>query len=374
MSKIRVIHVINSLHVGGAERMLQKLLAEYDLRKFEMSVITLKNIGLVGEEIRANGVSVLPLNMNGFMGSIKGVFKLRKLLKKQQPDILQSWLYHADFFCFLASIGLKNIINVWNLRASKLEHKRYRYLLVILLGIISWFKPKLIISCGVRVKRNHIRLGYCASKIKIIPNGIATDKFKPNIDFFTEVREQLGLLSDDIVVGVVGRFSPSKDYKTLIKAAKIVTQKFSEVYFLCCGWSVEWQNKKLSKWIQENNLEDRFILLGQCNDVNKILNSFNVFVLSSNSEGFPNILGEAMACGVPCVATDVGDSKYIIDDSNQVARPKDPQALASAIIMTLQLNNNQRNKLKMKSRERIVNNFKLEKVVKQYQGIYNDFF
>ncbi|MEA3397558.1 MAG: glycosyltransferase [Chloroflexota bacterium] len=204
----------------------------------------------------------------------------------------------------------------------------------------------------------------------VIPNGFDLNLFKPDLEGGPLIRQELRISEDTILIGMVGRFDPQKDHLNFIKAAALLQKRIKDVHFLLCGDDITWKNRKLSKWINEAGLPEHFHLLGRRNDVPRIMTALDIASSSSYGEGFPNVVGEAMTCGTPCVVTDVGDSALIVGDTGIVVPPKDSNDLALAWKELIEIGKDKRQKLGDDARLRIRDNFSLTSVVKRYEGLY----
>ncbi len=370
---MKVLHIITGLGMGGAEMMLSKLImaTQTDL---EHVVISLTNSGMIGEQIKNAGIPVISLDMSSLVSGLKGTTKLASEIRKAQPDVIQTWMYHADLIGGIVArmIGFKNII--WNIRNSDLDPNKTKYhtrLTVNVCGVISRFIPKKIISNSTRSAELHQQKGYKKEKFIIIPNGFDLNKFK--IAENRDVRRSLGVNKESFLIGFIARFDPQKDHKGFVAAAKLLAEKYKNVCFALCGAQMDEKNKTLNQWIDAAGLTNSFELLGLRTDVDQITSELDLATMSSAyGEAFPNVIGEAMACGVPCVVTDVGDSAWIVGETGLVVLPNDPQALADAWESILLMDPQQRLKLGLQARKRIEENFSIENIAKQYTNLYQE--
>ena len=376
--KIKVLHIITSLSTGGAEMMLYKLVSKINRSCFDIYIASLTNISLMGEKIEKLNIPVVAVGMKrGWRSffSFSGFFKLLRIVKNYKPDVIQTWMYHSDLIGGLVGKILK-IPVIWNIRHSNLKPKYNKKTTIWTAKICAKFSktlPEKIICCSYASKNVHSKLGYDKNKMVVIPNGFDLDIFFPDRKGREKIRKELGIDEKTIVVGFFARFDPLKDHKNFFEAAKIVHKVYPDVHFLLCGDGINWENKKLREWIKKSGVEKITHLLGRQDDMKNIYNSIDVFCSSSFSEGFPNVIGEAMACGVPCVVTDVGDSAIIVKDTGFVVPPKKPQALAKAIIKVIEMGKEKRRELGKKARDRIRQNFLIEKVAKRYENLYRNF-
>lgn len=373
-----MMHIITGLNTGGAETMLYKLLSNIDRTKFEPKVLSLTDIGLIGKKIEKLGISVKALGMKRGVPDPRYVFRLAAILKKEKPDIVQTWMYHADLIGGVAAKLARNISIVWNIRHSNLDqegNKKTTILTAKACAKLSKTIPKKIICCSEASFKVHSELGYKEDKMIVIPNGFDLDAFKPDAKARHSVRRELRIPDDVVIIGMVARFDPQKDHKNLIDAAGVLCRSNKNIHFILCGDRITNDNKQLAKWIQEHNLQVNFHLLGLRADIARITTVFDIASSSSSyGEGFPNVVGEAMSCEVPCVVTNVGDSAYIVGITGIVVPPKNPLAMAKAWEKLIKLPAEERKILGKLARKRIEDNFKINSIVNQYEALYSQLF
>ena len=369
-----IIHIITGLNTGGAETMLYKLLSNIDRTKFKLNVLSLTDIGSIAKRIEKLGISVKALGMKRGVPDPRFVFRLASIIKKEKPDLVQTWMYHADLIGGLAAKLSRNIPVVWNIRHSNLDpegNKKTTILTAKACAKLSKIIPKKIICCSEASFKIHSELGYKEDKMIIIPNGFDLDAFKPDAEARYSVRRELRIPDDAATIGMVARFDPQKDHKNLIDAAGVLCRSNKNIHFILCGDGITNDNKQLVKWIQEYSLQANFHLLGQRADIARITTAFDIASSSSYGEGFPNVVGEAMSCEVPCVVTNVGDSAYIVGDTGIVVPPKNPLAMAKAWEKLIKLPAEERKILGKLARKRIEDNFEINFVVNRYMVLYS---
>lgn len=374
-AKIKVDFVITALGIGGAEMMLVRLLRNLDRSRYDLRVITLKSSGFLEQNVRSLGIPLGSAGMDSVARAFGGMIRLRGLFLERRPDLVFCWMYHANLIGGLAAktSGVPHVF--WNVRNSglKLSWKNLPTLIIIRLGsFFSRFIPEVIVMNSNAAGENHIRMGYAKKKIRVIPNGLDTQEFKPDKAAGIRTRAELHFSESDLLVGMAARFHPQKDYPNLLKAARIVVDHNPRVKFVLCGQGIDESNTHLKEWILADSLENNVILLGKRRDMPQLMNAWDLAVLSSAyGESFPNVVAEAMSCEVPCVVTDVGDSALIVSDTGLVVPPGDPGALAHAILDLLS-DQNLRKEMGKRARKRVINNFSIKKTTEDYEQVIDD--
>jgi len=386
--KISIVHLITTLEVGGSEKMLMKLLSFMDREKFANEVISLREIGAVGREIINMGIPVFALNMPKGRPSACALVNLLNYLHSNRPMILQTWLYHADFLGLILgkTARIKNIC--WNIRCSYMDMDKYSIIsgwIIRVCSLLSPF-PKVVLTNSHEAKKYHMQLGYRARRWKIIPNGFDLKKFRPNELARPGLISELNLekhifenelntaqlkeaKKDIILIGFIARDDPMKDHSTFIKAGYLLLNERIDVHFVCAGKGIDFGNVPLVTQIPEK-FRHHFHLLGERDNMQDITAGLDIASCVSLGEGFSNTVGEAMACAVPCVVTDVGDSARIVGNTGRVVPPKNPEALANAWKELIDSGQEGRRNLGLLARKRVENYFEISKVGKQYEDLY----
>jgi len=371
----KIFHVITGLNNGGAEAVLFRL-CTYD-KVHKHIVVSLIDAGKYGPLLQEKGIVVYSLNMPVGRVTISGLLNLYKLIKIHNPDIVQTWMYHADLIGGVVAklAGIRTVL--WNIRHSTLEtgkSKRTTLLVAKLCAWLSHFLPEKIICCAHKAQKVHSTLGYDSTKMAVISNGYDLGMFKPSVEQYQAFRVECVVDSNVFFMGMVGRFDVQKDHFGLLGALSIVKKSGYKFKFSLIGKSLNSQNTMLVEKIHSFGLDKYLLLLDQRNDIPNVMNGLDCHVLSSSfGEAFPNVLAEAMACGIPCVTTDVGDATLIVGDTGWVVPPKDSHALARAIMNVMD-----EKKFKLKrwkerkvtARKRVEENFSIERMVGKYHEIW----
>lgn len=371
---IKVAHVINSLSVGGAQRMLLKLLMHVDRRSFTPSVYTLLSpAGALRTEIERLGVEVYELGLGRDIPNPMRIAGLVRALRRDRPDVVQTWMYHSDLVGGLAAgLACRGAPVVWNIRNNTLDASspRRTFWVVRACAHLSRRLPDVIVCCSYAALETHAAVGYDRAKFVVIPNGFDPSAFRPNPRARVALRQELGLAADAPIIGLVARFDAQKDHRSFLDAAARLHTDMPEVQFVLCGSGVTRANPELAEWIHAARLNGVCHLLGERQDVADITAALDIACSSSRGEAFPNAVGEAMACAVPCVVTDVGDSAYIVGDTGHVVPPSHPQALANALAALLKAGQRVREMLGRKARRRVTEQFAISSVVRTYENVY----
>ncbi|ALA60764.1 glycosyltransferase family 4 protein [Nitrospira moscoviensis] len=370
---ISVLCLITTLNTGGAEMMLYRLLSQLDRTRFMPHVVSLLAHGPVSDKIRSLGIPVRSLGMRQGVPNPAALFRLVRWLRADRPDVMQTWMYHADLLGALAARFAGRTPISWGIHHSDLgaEANRRRTLLTVrACAPISRWLPAKIVCCSEASRRVHAAIGYAAGKMVVIPNGIDPHLFHPNPHARAAVRSQLGLPADAPVIGLVGRFHPYKDHHNFCRAAQVLHRSRPDVWFVLCGSGVTWDNAQLVHWIDSAGVRDRCRLLGMRDDLPDLNTVFDIASLSSMAEAFPNVVLEAMACGVPCVVTDVGDAAHMVGDTGTVVPRRDPQALAQAWSAMLRMDCAERAALGAAARQRVLDEFSLARAVARYEHLF----
>ncbi|PHO07908.1 hypothetical protein BFT35_04010 [Thermoanaerobacterium thermosaccharolyticum] len=359
----RILHIITGLGSGGAENMLYKLLKYSDKNKFYHEVLSLMDESIYGEKILELGIKVHCLRISK-KNLIKSLMEARNICK--EFDIIDTWLYHADIFGFIVAKILLNKKLIWNIRHSNLDKEVNKPSTLKIVKINSYLSKYVdsIVYNSNKALENHIKFGYTDKNSVVIPNGFDLDKFKFNLENRIRVRKELGLDEEQKVIITVGRWDIQKDYYTLLKALNELKKQNIKFKMMMVGADLDSSNKELEELAIGYNLKDNLILLGRRRDIPDLLSAADVYVSSSLGESFSNAIGEAMACELPCVVTDVGDSKIIVGKTGYVVAPRDYLSMANQLKKLLMTSEISRSK---DARIRIFENYEIHEIVKKVE-------
>jgi glycosyltransferase involved in cell wall biosynthesis len=371
---IRVLFISSGLAVGGAEIVLLNLLQHLNRNRFEAHVVSLKGEGEIGTRIRALGIPVLALDLS--KRPIADLVQLVRHIHHIKPDAIQTWMYHGDLFGSLAArlAGVRAI--AWGLHNSSLSaqtSKRSTRLVRWLAARLSHQWPKLIVSCAHVARDIHVEVGYCATRFRVIANGFDVEQFQPDPQARVTLRNELGLAPETPIVLTVGRDNPQKNHGGFVRAAALVHAALPEVHFVMVGKGLNPGNEALLALVKQCELESVTHLLDLRQDTAQLMAGSDILVLASTyGEAFPLVLGEAMACGLRCVTTDVGDSRLLVADTGRVVAPGDDAAMAIALTELLHQGPQERADLSEKARTRIVQEFEIKKICREYEAVFSE--
>jgi glycosyltransferase involved in cell wall biosynthesis len=354
---VSLLCLTTGLEYGGAEMMLYKFLSRMDKTRFTAQVISMIELGPFSRKIQELGVPLRSLGMNKGVPDPIGLIRLIRWLREVRPDVIQTWMYHADLIGGLAAKLAGGIPVAWNIRHTDLRAGSSRRLTIYTMRMcaqLSNWLPTKIVCCSEASRKVHSALGYAAQKMVVIPNGLDLTLFRPDSAARESVRKELNVSDHALIIGIVGRFDPQKDHRNFIQAAALLSCDGMDVHFLFCGDDMTWNNPELASWFRGTDIRERCHLLGRRDDIPRLTAALDIACVSSSfGEGFPNVIGEAMSCEIPCVVTDVGDSALIVGKTGRVVPPRDAKALAASLRELIDLGWDGRKKLGAAARNRV---------------------
>jgi glycosyltransferase involved in cell wall biosynthesis len=371
---LSMVHVITGVTMGGAEMMLFRLLARCDRSRFSPAVLSLLVPGAVGERISAMDVPLLTLGMRQERPLSRAMLRLIPIARSLRPSLLQGWMYHGNLAASAcALLSGRRLPVIWNVRHSvhdlRCENRLTRGF--IRLGAALSASTRAIIYNSRLSASQHEALSYEPDRTVVIPNGFDCQLFRPRPEMAQRLRQEAGIAPDRVVIGMVARYHPQKDPFTLIKATALLARRGIDVHVLIIGTDFDAGNAPVVHAIAQAGLAGRISLLGERHDIPDLVAGLDIATLPSAwGEGFPNVLGEAMACGVPCVTTDIGDSAWIVGRTGIVVPPRDPEALADALARLVALGPDERRQLGAAARARVIEHFEVDDIVGRYEALY----
>lgn len=365
-----LLHLITGLRTGGAERALFRLVERGLARSFDTHVVSMEDEGTFGAQLRDAGATVHSLGMRG--NPLAALGRLRAIVRTVRPALVQGWMYHGNIGALAATrMAPGSVPLLWNIRQGlddiALEKGMTRQ--VIRLNRLFSNRPAHILYNSRRSREQHEAFGFAASRGMVIPNGFDLDRFEPDPGARGRLRGDMGIADGTPLVGHFARFHPMKDHAGLLRAANIALDRGSTAHFLLAGSGVSAEAIGLASLV-DPRFHDRFHIFGDRADVPAMMQAIDLYVSSSSrAEGFPNVIGEAMASARPCIGTDIGDTGYVIGDTGIVVPPADPAALAAAI-ERLASDPGLRAKLGEAAYEIIKRRFDIDAVVDGYINLY----
>lgn len=369
----RIYHVIAGLENGGAEAVLYRLCVKD--RSCEHVVISLGSEGKYGSLLTRAGVKVHCLNMPRGRVTISGIRRLWRLLREGRPDAVQTWMYHADLLGGTTArlAGIRQVF--WGIRhttLSKADSSRSAIIAAKICAVLSRYVPRQIICCAHRAADIHAKLGYDAGRMRVIPNGYDLDSFKPDSTAPSALRAIFGISSDVPLLGYVARYNPQKDHEALLRALGILQERGISFACLLVGSDVNEGNPDLTRLRETIALSASVHLVGPRDDIPFVMAGLDLHVMSSSfGEAFPNVLSEAMACGTPCVSTDVGDAAEIVGETGWIVPPSQPTLLADALQVAIgELGTADFQARREAARRRVAENFSIQTMISAFHSVW----
>lgn len=367
---MKVLHIISNLHRGGAETVLFR---QITASRVDVShhVVSLTDEGAYGRPLQELGIPVDCLGMKGPLDMLAVGRRLLAIIRSVRPDIVHTWMYHADFLGGLAA-RRAGVPVVWCIHSVDLKRGSTRSTRVLqrVCALLSRTLPRRIVCVAEAARAAHVAVGYDARRMVVVPNGYDIARFHDRADAALELRHRLGIAPDDLVVGCVGRFDPAKDYRGFTRACAELGAAFPKLRLLIVGPRVTPENEVLRDWIAETGIANRFVLVGEQDDVALHLAAMDVFCLPSRTEAFPNVVVEAMLMARSCVVTDVGDVAAMTGDTGVVVPPEDPAQLAAGLAQVLRLPATARLLMGARARERARAHYSMEIMLDRIGDVY----
>jgi glycosyltransferase involved in cell wall biosynthesis len=361
---VKILFLTRSLNIGGTERQLVELSKGLCRKGHDIKVVEFYSGGVLEEGLRAGGVPLYSLQKKGRWDLLLFFFRLLRYVRQERPQIIYSFLGIPCILAVFLKLFQSGVRIVWGVRAAYVDLRQYDFLSRF---AYKWecrlarFADLIIVNsfAGRKYARKH---GF-PKRISVIPNGIDVTYFSPNRFARQEIRNTWEVNNEEVLVGLIGRLDPMKDFSNFLAAASQVATEFSQAKFVCVGHGFGALSSDLGSAAKKFGLDNKMIFADEQNQMPRIYSSIDLLVSSSYGEGFSNVIAEAMACGVPCVVTDVGDSAKIVGETGIVVPPKNPKALARGIIAMVRRPDFLDESLKIACRDRIVTNFNLDRLI-----------
>lgn len=362
--RVRLAFLIRSLAIGGAERQLVELAKGLDRERFDVAVITFYSGGKFAADLEQAGIPVYSLRKRGRWDLVAFFARLVKLLRALQPDILHSYMTGSNIVAALVKASLPRVQLVWGVEAAYVDHSQYGWLeqLTSRTEILLSSLPNLIVFNSYAGRDYHLGIGFSSARNIVIHNGIDLSRFSPDATAGARLRSDWNISPDAFVIGLSGRLDPIKDHQTFLKAASLFSREFSEARFICIGGGDSGYSRQLETLAATLGIAHKLVWPGFVENMAAAYNALDICCLASHTEGTSNALAEAMACGKPCVATDVGDSRRILGSTGILVPPRDPEAMMAAW-KALKLRLGGETTLNSSVRRRIEQHFSLEQLI-----------
>jgi glycosyltransferase involved in cell wall biosynthesis len=368
-----VVFVSSGLDLGGAETMLYRLATHLDATRFRVGAVSLSERGEIGARLEAAGIPVVALNLQRGRIPWDGMRKLLDVLRDLDPDVLQGWMYHGNLAASLAGwLSGRSSRVLWGVRQCLYQTHHERALtrrVIRTCAALSW-QPAAVIYNSDASREQHEAFGFAARKSVVVPNGFELQPWPTGKE---ERRRRLGLPAHGVLIGMITRYHPCKGHAVFLAAAAALAARRPDVTFVLAGRQVDSGNARLMQLARDLGIEGRVVLLGQQPDVGPLLESLDVLCMpSTGADSFPNVVGEAMAAGVPCVVSRVGDAARIVRDTGVSVAPGYSEALAQALEAMIDLGSTGRGGLGAAARLRVAKHYGLASVVERYESIYEE--
>ena len=369
----RIAFISTGLGLGGAEKMLLKLVPGLRALSFDPCVVSLRDVGPIGQQLRSQDVPVLAVDLPSVRSPIAMTMVVRRL-RAWRPQVVQGWMYHGNVAAWasLPWLACRPPL-VFGVRQSlfSLEHERPNTRLAIRWGARVSHRADAIVYNSSTARRQHEEIGYAAKRAIVLPNGFDTEEFVPDENARIAVRRELGFDDNAPLVGLIARWHPMKDHATFLRAAAHVAAEVPSVRFLMAGTDVTANNPGLRALVDETGTGARVALLGPREDIPRLNAALDVACLSSAyGDAFPNVLGEAMSCAVPCVSTDVGDTADILGDTGVIVARGNDGEFAAAVLRLLREGPDARSNRGVAARTRVIERYSLKSVTTRYADLF----
>lgn len=362
---LKIAFLIRDLNYGGAQRQLVTLVKALAQQGFDTTILCFYPDGPLEKNLKDSQVKIISLDKRGRWDFFSFFLRLIHHLKEIRPNVLHGYLSESNLMTIFTKPFFPSIRIIWGVRVSDVNLIYSDWLSRVNFQWECFFSSfaDLIIVNSKAGRDYHIAHRFPADKMVVIPNGIDTERFKPDREARVKLRSQWGILEETILIGLVGRLAPMKDHPTFLRAATLLCKDRQDVSFVCVGTGPEDYTQELYHLAEQLGISEKVIWAGSRADMAVVYNALDI--LSSSSaygEGFANVIGEAMACGVPCVVTDVGDSAWIVENTGIVVPPQNPEALAKGWSLVIEQQQYKDAVLKLRIRSRIVSEFNCNKL------------
>ncbi len=369
---MKVLLINRSLAYGGIERQLTVLAAGLRQRGHDVSVVVFYPGGALEADLLRSGVSVVSLDKRGRWDVVPFLFRMLRSARSDRPDVLYSFLPVPNIIVAALLPVLRPSRVVWGVGAADVDLSLYDWLTRLSYGLEARLSrlADLIISKSVAGRDHAVAQGFPAERMVVIPNGIDIERFRPDAEARRRLRGEWGVAEQETLIGLVARLDPIKDHPTFLRAAAALFERSPGARFACVGDGPAGYRRALGEVAAELGIGERVVWVAARDDVSAVYNALDIATCASLSEGFPNTVGEAMACGTPCVVTDVGDSAWVVGDTGVVVPPGKPQALAQGWRAMLERLEREGPSVGAAARARIAENFRAEDLARRTEAAF----
>jgi glycosyltransferase involved in cell wall biosynthesis len=369
---MRILFFVRGLNVGGAQRQLVALMRGLHSRGHDISVAVFYGGGVFEDEVRAEGIPIHDLRKRGRFDTLTFMARFIRLVRSERPQIVHAYMGGANLFAAALKPMLPPVKLVWGIRSAMSDLSAYDWGTHVSSRLERLVSPiaDCVIANSEAARRQAVADGMREDRIVVIPNGIDTERFRHDPAGRLQLREEWGIPARARLVGVVARLDPIKGHDTFLRAAAAIVAARRDVRFVCVGTGNPDYRAKLEGIASELGLSQVLVWAGERRVTRAIYSALDVAVLASNDgESFPNVVGEAMACGTPCVVSDTGDARLIVDDPQAVFPPRDPQALARAVLRMLDRLAAADGDVSSRGRARVENEYSLQKLLSRSERV-----
>lgn len=372
---MKLVHCITGLSGDGAQRMLLRLVGS--LRNYgALSIVV--NLGKddgVARNFEDAGIRVWSLGLSpNPLGAVRGARALASIISAYKPDIVQGWMYHANLLALLArGYSRKKFVSFWNIRRGLDDYSERGAKTRCVIRSNAWLSKSVdrIVYCSDISRAQHEQFGFCSNNGVVLENGFDTYRFRPKPEQRAAIRNRYGIGNNEILIGNIGRYDIAKGHQYLIEAFGKLLASGVDARLIMIGRGIDSSNHELISLLERHRCAEQVILLGEQLAVENITPAFDIYCSSSISEGFPNAIAEALACAVPCVVTDTGASREIVESAGWIVEPRDPQGLSRALALAIQSGADCRMAMGKFGRERIENSYGLKSITERYYSLYD---